>query len=180
MDNALWGYNPAWEGIIEVEGKGNYYHDPRLDTLLQFEAELRFPDGVTMPLATNLGEKGCRGFTTFVGTDGWVGMSRVINSGEPMGNSSPLGLFRPDSTQWRANQELVGRDFIDCVRSRRTPYATAESCHRATSLLLVADIAMRLGRKLKWDPVKEEFLDDETANRLLSRPMRSPWRLVGV
>ena len=42
----------------------------------------------------------------------------------------------------------------------------------------MADIALRLKRKLRWDPVKEVFLDDEEANRKLSRPLRSPWRLA--
>ena len=90
-----------------------------------------------------------------------------------------MGLFRPSSTQWRADQQLAGRDFIDCVRSRRTTYATAEECHRATSLVILSDIAMRLGRKLRWDLAREQFIGDDAANRMLSRPMRSPWRLAG-
>ena len=173
MDNALWGYNPRWEGIVEVEGKGVYYSDPRLDTPKTFEAELRFPDGVVMPFGSNLGEKGCRGNVMFTGTDGWAGMGKNATS-------SSVGLFRPTSTQWRADQQLLGRDFIDCVRSRKTPYATAEECHRATSLIIVTDIAMRLGRKLRWDLATEQFVGDDEANRMLSRPMRSPWRLVGA
>jgi myo-inositol 2-dehydrogenase / D-chiro-inositol 1-dehydrogenase len=40
-----------------------------------------------------------------------------------------------------------------------------------------AYISMSLGRKLRWDPVREEFIDDAEANRWLSRPMRSPWHL---
>ena len=47
---------------------------------------------------------------------------------------------------------------------------------RADTICQQADIAIRLGRKLRWDPVKEQF-DDEQANRMLSRPMRSPWHL---
>jgi hypothetical protein len=41
----------------------------------------------------------------------------------------------------------------------------------------MGDIAVRLKRKLRWDPVKEEFIDDEQANRRLSKPSRAPWRL---
>jgi predicted dehydrogenase len=172
MDNALWGYNPKWEGILEIEGKGVYYKDPRLDTPLKFETELRFPDGATVLFGDNLGPKGCRGFTMFFGAEGWAGMGRGTGS-------SSVGLFRPKSTDWRADQQLAGRDFIDCVRSRRETYATAEDCHRATTLVSLTDIAMRLGRKLKWDLAKEHFIDDATATRMLSRPLRAPWRLVG-
>jgi hypothetical protein len=48
---------------------------------------------------------------------------------------------------------------------------------RADTICQQADIAMRLKRKLQWDPVAERFVGDEQANRMLSRPMRSPWRL---
>ena len=173
MDNALWGYDPTWEGIIEIQGKGTYYKDPRLNTPMTFETEIRFPDGVALIFGDNLGPQGCRGFTTFFGTDGWAGMGKGPDS-------SSAGLFRPSSAQWRAEQQLSGRDFIDCVRSRRTTYATAEECHRATSLVILSDIAMRLGRKLRWDMAREQFIGDEAANRMLSRPMRSPWRLAGA
>jgi hypothetical protein len=48
---------------------------------------------------------------------------------------------------------------------------------RSDTLCHLSDIAMRLGRKLKWDPAQEEFVGDAEANRMRSRPMRSPWRL---
>ena len=53
----------------------------------------------------------------------------------------------------------------------------AEVGHRTTSLCQLGHIAIQAGRKLKWDPDAERFINDDTANRLLSRPMRSPWRL---
>jgi len=49
--------------------------------------------------------------------------------------------------------------------------------HRSISPAHLGNIAMKLGRKLKWDPAKEEFIDDERANALRSRPYRAPWRL---
>ena len=177
MDNALWGYDPKWEGIVEVEGTGTYDPDPRRGTAVTYEVRLQFPDGVTMLFGDGAGQRwvdnGCRGWVTFWGADGYIGQGNWPIS------SSPLSLlrYRPKATEWRP--DLSGRDFIDCVRSRRQPYATAEDCHRATSLVILSDIAVRLGRKLKWDLGKEQFIGDETANRMLSRPMRSPWRLAG-
>ncbi|MBP8132398.1 MAG: gfo/Idh/MocA family oxidoreductase, partial [Candidatus Hydrogenedentes bacterium] len=56
-------------------------------------------------------------------------------------------------------------------------YAPAETGHRTATLGHIGNIALLLGRKLRWDPDRERFLDDDTANRMLSRPMRSPWRL---
>jgi hypothetical protein len=69
------------------------------------------------------------------------------------------------------------RNFIDCVKSRKEPIAPAEVGHRTASICHLNNIAMRLGRKLKWDPNKEQFLNDSEANRLLTPPMRLPWKL---
>jgi hypothetical protein len=52
-----------------------------------------------------------------------------------------------------------------------------EIAHRMTSICHLGNITMRLNRKLKWDPVREQFLGDDEANGMLSRPMRAPWHL---
>ena len=69
-------------------------------------------------------------------------------------------------------------DFFGAMRTRQRTIADAETAHRTTTVCNLGQIAMALGRKLRWDPVKEEFLGDEMANRLRSRPMRAPWSLV--
>lgn len=69
------------------------------------------------------------------------------------------------------------RDFFDCVKSRRQPTANADVAHRAHTISHAASICMQLRRNLKWDPAREEFTGDEEANRLRSRPMRSPYIL---
>ena len=53
--------------------------------------------------------------------------------------------------------------------------APAEVAHRSTTLCLISDIALRLGRRLRWDPDAEAFPGDDEANRMLGRPMRAPW-----
>jgi hypothetical protein len=69
------------------------------------------------------------------------------------------------------------RDFLNSVKSRRQPAAPAEGAHRSITACHAANICRRLGRTVKWDPVAEEFIDDEQANRLASRAYRQPWRL---
>jgi Oxidoreductase family, C-terminal alpha/beta domain len=49
--------------------------------------------------------------------------------------------------------------------------------HRVSTICHLANIAIKLGRKLKWDPLGERFESDDSANAMLSRPMRSPWKL---
>ncbi len=69
------------------------------------------------------------------------------------------------------------REFLNCVKSRKQPIAPAEGAHRSITTCHVANICVRLGRPVKWDPIKEEFPDDDEANRLRSRAYRHPWRL---
>jgi hypothetical protein len=69
------------------------------------------------------------------------------------------------------------RNFLLSVKSRKDPVEPVEIAHRMTSICHLGNIAMLLNRKLSWDPVKEQFLGDEQANRMLSRPMRGPWQL---
>ena len=69
------------------------------------------------------------------------------------------------------------REDLECIRSRQAPSADEEIGHRSASFGHLANISSILGRSLKWDPEKEQFLADEAANRFLSRATRAPWRL---
>jgi predicted dehydrogenase len=67
------------------------------------------------------------------------------------------------------------RNFIDCVKSRRTPVSDLESGQRVSTLCHLANLSLRLGRQLRWDAKNETILGDEEAARRLSRPYRAPW-----
>jgi hypothetical protein len=66
-------------------------------------------------------------------------------------------------------------NWLECIRSRKAPIAPAEIGHRACSTCLLHHIAMKTGRRLHWDPVRERFKNDDEANSMLSRPQRSPY-----
>ncbi len=68
-------------------------------------------------------------------------------------------------------------DFETGVRTRQQPGGNADVTHRSCTLVNLANIAIRTGRKLCWDPVREQFVGDEQANRLVDQPMRAPWHL---
>jgi hypothetical protein len=61
------------------------------------------------------------------------------------------------------------------MRSRQDPVASVEVGHRSNSICVMTHIAMKLDRKLEWDPEAERFIDDDEANRLLDYPHREPW-----
>jgi hypothetical protein len=68
-------------------------------------------------------------------------------------------------------------NWLGCVKSRQTPICDVETGLRSLTVCHLGIIAKKLGRPLKWDPAKERFVGDSEADRMLSRPTRSPWKL---
>ncbi len=69
------------------------------------------------------------------------------------------------------------RDFLSCVKTRRLTVANPEAMHRSMTTNHAINLCLLLRRDLKWDPVKEEFINDPQANRLRSRALRQPWQM---
>jgi hypothetical protein len=115
----------------------------------------------------------------FEGEGGWVGNQQF--AGPVEASSKEILAWKPGDRDLKLYTNPAGehRDFLDCVRSRKEPYFPAEVGHRCASLCHIGNIAMRLGRKLRWDPAKEAFVGDPEADLLRSRPMRAPWTLEG-
>jgi hypothetical protein len=108
------------------------------------------------------------------GEDGWVYVKRGRLEAEP--ESILDERIGPNEIKLYESRDHQ-RNFLDCVKSRKLTITPVEIAHRSISVGLLGEIAMLLGRKLKWNPEQERFLNDEQANRMLSRPMRSPWHL---
>ena len=110
----------------------------------------------------------------FEGETGWV----------EAGDSGKLVLSSPELLAGRTVEEIGGypatfhvRDFLDCVKSRGTPKGNADAACNAHIACHAANVALHLGRQVKYDNVKNEFINDEQANRLRSEALREPWRL---
>ena len=84
--------------------------------------------------------------------------------------------IRPEQRHLTVSNDHWG-SFLECIKSRRTPVSSIDAAVRADAVCHICDIAMRLGRKLRWNPAAERFVDDAEANRMLSRAWRSPWHL---
>ena len=110
----------------------------------------------------------------FVGEDGkWIFVNRdTITASDEKLIKEPL----PESaTKLYVSNDHMG-NFRDCVRSRKKPICDVEVGHRSVTVCHLGNIAIRSGKKLNWDPVKEQ-LDDAEASKWLSREMRAPWKL---
>ncbi|MDR1270676.1 MAG: Gfo/Idh/MocA family oxidoreductase [Planctomycetaceae bacterium] len=79
------------------------------------------------------------------------------------------------SNQWIT--ELHARNFLDCVKSRELPNCDIETGHRSTSMSLLANISLAIRQRLDWNPEKEQFINNDTANQLLHYQYRQPWKL---
>ena len=114
----------------------------------------------------------------FIGTDGWVG-----NTGwrAPLEASSKEILnSKIEDNEIKLFTETKGehRNFLDCVKSRKDPYFPVDIGHRVSTVCHLANIAIDRKTKLKWDPVKEVFIDDEEANKMKEiRPGRGEWKI---
>jgi predicted dehydrogenase len=67
------------------------------------------------------------------------------------------------------------RNFLDCTASRKEPISDLESSHRVATVCHLANISLRIGRRLRWDAKREEILEDAEASKMLVRPYRAPW-----
>jgi len=136
-----------------------------------------FASGVRMILSR--GKKYWRGSCgeRFDGPEGWAAAADGYSRPD-VSNPSMLGLFKKVVGEYvaRTGRSLDHmRNFLDCVRTRELTVANPVVMHRSMSTVHAANICMWLERSLKYDPVKEEFINDPEANRLRSRAMREPW-----
>ena len=137
----------------------------------------KFANGIRMVLSR--GDKWWHGScgVRYEGTEGWVAIADGYAKPEV---SSPRWLddFNKVVKDYicRTQRPMSHmRDFLNCVKSRRLAIANPEMMHRSMSTVHAANICMWLKRDMKYDPVKEEFVNDAEANRLRSRAMRAPW-----
>jgi predicted dehydrogenase len=171
MDIAYWGMGDVDLGPIEIEGEGVFPEEGLFDTVLTYHLEYTFGNGVHM-IMTTLDETPRHG-VQFIGDKGWVYTRSEIDA-EP---KSLLGEVIGPNEIHLYESLMHEHNFLDCVRSRAETIAPITAAHRACSTCLAGGIALKLKRKLVWDPVSETFIGDAEANRLVSRAMRPPWRL---
>jgi predicted dehydrogenase len=181
VDTAQWALDADHTGPLDVEGTGTFPADGLYDTATSWEVHHTYANGVKLiHMDIRSAKKRWDQFSLgnmaslFVGTEGWVYVSRQAI------HTHPATLVRE---KFGPNDKRVifsndhRRNFLDAVRTGGRTISPIEAAVRADTVCQQADIAMRLKRKLRWDPVKEQFIGDEQANRMLSRPMRSPWHL---
>ncbi len=130
---------------------------------------MKYEDGIEVRFERALGVKWG---AIFIGEDG---QKIEINRGSVKSNPKELVAGAPENAGFKAVSHM--QNWLDCIKTREDPIAPVEAGHRAVNLCHFINICRELGRKIQWDPVNEEFIDDEEANSLIHRPCRKGYEL---
>jgi predicted dehydrogenase len=162
VDTAQLAVNAPEVCPIEIEGTGTIPENSATTVPVTFDVQYRYSNGVEVRVKS--GGTGIRltGSKGWVGNDSWRGQLKA--SDEKVLHRK----YTPETSNHWQRPPGEHRNFLDCVKSRKPTTYTAETMHLLHTTLLMGDIAIRLGRKLKWDPKKEEFVGDAEANAMRS------------
>ncbi len=170
-DCAQWGMGTEHTGPVEIRAaKAIFPPDVLWNTATEFYFEAIYADGVKMIVSSQE-----RGGVTWEGSEGKVWANRGQHDAEP--KSVLDSVIGPNEIHLYQSDDHF-RNFVDGVLNRRECAAPVETAHRSITICHLGNIAMRLERdRLRWDPEKEQILDDAAASAMLSRPYREPWTL---
>ncbi|MFO0846207.1 MAG: Gfo/Idh/MocA family oxidoreductase [Gemmataceae bacterium] len=171
LDIAQWGLGMDDSGPVSCEGQARYHAQGWYEVPEWCEAVWHYANGVKVVCT-----QGGRGGTEFIGDKGKVFVSRKEIQATPAEllteklDDKAVRLYR--SKNHHAN-------WLECVKSRKLPICDVEVGHRSATVCHLGNLAIRLGRKVSWDPAKEEVGGDPEAAKLVSRAYRAPWKLPG-
>jgi predicted dehydrogenase len=188
-DIVQWALGMDDSGPVEIEGKPVTDLVPGgFTAYAEYKIDYTYPNGVRSRVSTTIDDMWTGGAVhnapsarhngiKFIGDDGWLWVTRgeiQASRSEILHDPLPSDALRLYvSTDHKAN-------FFECVRTRRQPICPAEVGHRSASVCHLGAISTRLGRKLQWDPQKEQFVNDSEADTWLARPQRKPWSYESI
>jgi predicted dehydrogenase len=183
VDIAHWGMDMEHTGPVEIWGTAEFPKSGLWDVHGPFETHARYANGVTMTISGVL-PNGVK----FIGDKGWIFVTRTgqVSASDPS-KASDVPLLASDQ---KILDSVIGpnevhlyksaeqhRNWLDAIIKGVPVSAPAEIGHRACSTCLLHHIAMKTGRRLKWDPKAEKFIGDDAANAMLERPQRAKYAI---
>lgn len=173
-DIAHWGMGWDETGPVAIEGVGDFPNEGIYDAAVTYHIQLTYANGTVLHVA-NSGNAGIRSGCRFINDK-----EEYIHVDRGRLAASPGSLLKsevgPDETQLYVSTNHM-RNFLEGIRTRRPTITPAETAHRSASIGHLGQIAMRTGRKLRFDPATETILGDPGAAALLDNPRRAPWHL---
>ncbi len=187
LDILQWGLKMDHTAPIEYSGKGTLpeKHD-LFNTIRTWDINFKYANNITgrfmdsstaRPIITKFHNRFKTNGTIFYGTEGWVCFSRgacYFNLDGKYVNANKIKFKATDKRAY-PNSLSQHHNFIECVKTRKPTVNPVESAIRGDTISHMSNIAIRTGRKIKWDPVKELIINDAEASRMLDRPARKPY-----
>ena len=172
IDIALWGLGLDDSGPVSTEGTATFHPEKWYEVTQSCRVTHTFANGVV--LVVGQGEKDCPGGVTFVGTNGsiFVDRSKIKSNPEELVKQS----FKESDDKLYVSTNHY-QNFVDCLKTRKLPVCDVEIGHRSATVCHLGNIALRLGRRIQWNPSTEQIVGDDEAAKWVSRPYRSPWTL---
>jgi predicted dehydrogenase len=175
VDQIQWALGADDTGPVELEN---------LSSGLSGQVRMKYANGVVVNFVIEPG-KGPMGGAVFICEKGKLEINRNKVTSNPPEIAAELlkqldfaeeeRKWSDDLALWQARWHM--QNWLDCIKSRESPVADVEIGHRSISVCHLANITRELQRPLRWDPVKESFVDDSEANRLLTRERRKGFEL---
>jgi predicted dehydrogenase len=188
FDTAHWGMDMESSGPVKIEGRAEFPKNSIWNVHGAYDVELMYPGNIRMTVSDKL-PNGVK----FIGDEGWIFVSREQQGGQtssdpamratdlkPLDASDPKLLDPNGVTVKFLESSSHHKNWLDCMKSRKTPLAPATVAHSANTACILSWIAMKLGRPLRWDPKTEKFENDAEATAMLSRPERAPYGMQRV
>ena len=190
VDCAHWGMDTEYTGPIEISGRADFPKSGLWNVHGLFQTEGVYANGVKMIISNEI-PNGIK----FEGTEGWIFVTRGdyrASSSDPIptGKNKVLPLTASNN---KIITSVIGENeinlykstdhhgnWLESIVSRKQPISPVEIGHRSCSTCLLHHIAMKLKRKIYWDPMNERFLNDDEANAMLNRPHRFPYEVKGL
>lgn len=177
LDIAQWGNGTDPTGPSTVEGTGVFPPQGAFNTIERWNVRFEFADAAPVTFVQD-GTEGFRHGITFIGETGWVHVDRdALTTHDEQFLRDPQNKYDTMPIKLPVSVDHV-RNFIDAVKGGHRAICDIETAVRSDTLCQIALIAVQQGRKLRWDPQAEQFIDDAAANAMLHpRPFRGPWKL---
>lgn len=190
VDIAQWAIGMSESGPVSVEVKSSMHPQElrngmpteadRYNTATSFDIQCLFANGVEMSIRHDASELGFDNGIMFEGEEGRFFVNRGKLTGEPVDalQQNPIGDDVLVALRKGKRLDTHMGNFMECCRDNATPVSDVDSHHRALTTCHLANIALRLGRKLNWNAETEQIVDDDAANAWQSREQRKGYEVV--
>jgi predicted dehydrogenase len=180
MSIANWIMDADHKGPVSINATGDPPRDGMYDSAVSMEVNYEFKDPDFTLVWAQPGrasvEIEARYGAVYHGDRGHLTVT--LGDGNNTNTEQKAKDYRPPADGVRVFKSPGHiENFVDCIWTRETPIMHMEAAHRVASLCVLGNLAFQLRRKLEWDAMNERVLNDEEANRMLSRPGRGPWHL---